>query len=109
MNICAKVANRIAMECTNFRFNMLSRGAEEIYNNASEIVIKNDIDYFFTSLLDLPEDNLYISEDILKLLLGYKGNLLDALCDIYITKDCQFYEDIISVVEILAESIKNKE
>lgn len=109
MNICSEVANRIAMECANFRSDMISRGAEEIYNNASEIVIKNDIDYFFTSMTDLPEDNLYISENILKLLLEYKGNLLNALCDIYITRDCQFYEDIISVIEILANSIESKE
>lgn len=109
MSICAEVANRIAMECTSFRFDMISRGSEEIYNNAFEIVVKNDIDYFFGSLADLPEDKLYLSEDVLKTLLNYKGNLLDILCGIYIERDCQFYEDIISVIKTFAESIENKE
>lgn len=109
MNICAEIANRVSMEYNVFRFNMLTGKAEDIYNSASEIVMKNDIDYFFTSMIDLPKDCLYVSEDVLKTLLTYDGNLLNALYDIYVTRDCMSYEDIPEVVEILAESIKSKE
>ena len=109
MDVYAEVANRVSLACDTFRLDMLTEMPEDIYNNASEIVIKNDITFFFNSLLNLPEENPCISEDVVKSLLKYDGNLLDAIYAVYIAKDYKSYEDISNAVEIFAEFIMNKE
>ena len=47
MDVYAEVANRVSLACDTFRLDMLTEMPEDIYNNASEIVIKIDINFFF--------------------------------------------------------------